>query len=262
MSADPLIVTFSDAQYLPLLDQWVQRLERLGLRRIRIYGLDATTVAWCRRRGVDSVALSWKHGDLRDLWIQRIQVFTSLLREGEEIIHSDSDAVWLRNPLQCGSAVGRSEDLLFSQGTVWPPDVHDAWGFVLCCGWFRARATPGVLSFFSALQEDVRSTGDDQISVNRLLHAAGADWEQDDAAAYRLPFREGWMRCWKLPIVARLRAPALSVALLPHREFQRLPETTPDAVVKHFLTPKDCGEKLAVMRKLGLIEAGQRTTLV
>lgn len=254
MNGDPLIVTFSDAGYLPLLHCWLERLAGLGLRRCRVYGLDATTVAWCRRRGIDSVALSWKQGDLRDLWVQRIQVFTSLLRAGEEIIHSDTDAIWLRNPLQSGSAVARTEDILFSQGTVWPPDVHDAWGFVLCCGWFRAKPTPGVVSFFSALEGDVRASGDDQVSVNRSLLAAGAIWERNDAAAYRLPFGDRWLQCWAAPLVARLSAPSLRVALLPHREFQRLPEATADAVVKHFLTPKDCGQKLAIMRKLGLIE--------
>ena len=254
MSDDPLIVTFSDAEYLPLLHCWLARLARLGIRRCRVYGLDATTVEWCRRRGIDTVALSWKRGDLRDLWVQRIQVFSSLLREGEEFIHSDTDAVWLRNPLRSGSAVERTEDILFSQGTVWPPDVHSAWGFVLCCGWFRARSTPGVISFFSALENDVRASGDDQISVNRLLLGAGANWGRNDAAAYRLAFRDKWLQCWETPIVARLGAPALSVALLPHREFQRLPESTGEAIVKHFLTPKDCGQKIMVMKKLGLIE--------
>jgi hypothetical protein len=250
---EPLVVTFSDARYLPLLDPWLERLAALGIRRYRVYGLDATTVGWCRRRAVDAVAVDWREGDLRDLWVHRIQVFTALLRAGEEIVHSDTDAIWLRNPLEVGSAAGREEDLLFSQGTVWPPEAHDRWGFVLCCGWFRARPTRAAVSFFEALELDVRSSGDDQISVNRLLLASGASWERDESSGYRLPLRDRWMSCWRAPITARLRMPQLAVALLPHREFQRLPEAYEDAVVKHYLTPKDCAQKLIIMRKLGLI---------
>ena len=36
MASEPLIVTFSDARYLPLLGIWLDKLQRLGLRRIRI----------------------------------------------------------------------------------------------------------------------------------------------------------------------------------------------------------------------------------
>jgi hypothetical protein len=43
------------------------------------------------------------------------------------------------------------------------------------------------------------------------------------------------------------------VALLPQREFQRLPEESEHAVVKHYLTPKNCEQKLAALRAYGLI---------
>jgi hypothetical protein len=252
MASEPLIVTFSDARYLPLLAIWVGNLRRLGLRRMKVYGLDAQTVAWCGAEGVDVGELAWR-GDLRDLWVQRIRVFGDLLAAGEEIIHSDTDAIWLRNPLQVGSARDRDEDLLFSQGTIWPPDVHDRWGFVLCCGWFRARPTTAVREFFQALERDVRVSGDDQISVNRLLAAAGAQWSGGKTGDYQLPFRERTLQCWLQPMSATLSALPLKVALLPHRDFQRLPEDTDQAIVKHYLTPKNCEQKLFVLRELGLI---------
>ena len=251
-TSEPLVVTFSDSRYLPLLTIWLDRLESLELPRIRISALDAATLAWCRARAVEALPLEWR-GDLQELWVKRIGVFRALLAAGEEFIHSDADAVWLRNPLQEGSARDLPDDLVFSQGTVWPPDVHDRWGFVLCCGWFRARPTAVVHAFFRALENDVRAIGDDQICVNRLLAAAGATWQHAGSGDYRLMFRDRPLECWSTPIHAILPTASLSVALLPHGEFQRLPEATERAVVKHYLTPKNCEQKLIALREFGLI---------
>jgi hypothetical protein len=252
MRSDPLIIAFADARYLPLLAIWLGNLRRLGLERIRIYSLDAQTTAWCREQGADAIELGWS-GDLRDLWVRRIQIFSGLLASGEALIHSDTDAIWLRNPLREGSAAGCGEDLVFSQGTVWPPDVHAAWGFVLCCGWFLARPTPGVIAFFQALEADVRTSGDDQMSVNRLLAAHGARWSRGKVGDYQMPFQDRAFQCWREPVRATVAHGSLSVALLPHCEFQRLPEASDRAIVKHFLTPKNCEQKLLVFRRLGLI---------
>jgi len=254
--AEPLVVAFADAGYLPLLRLWVRRVRALGVSRLRIYALDAATLDWCRSQDVEVAALAWS-GRLADLWVQRIGVFSELLAGGQGFIHSDIDAIWLRHPLREGAAVGCTEDLVFTQGTVWPPDVHRQWGFVLCCGWFWAKPTPAAQRFFAALEGDVRYTGDDQISVNRVLAGAGAHWEAGPHGDYQLPFRDQQVQCWTKTIRARTAAPgfspALSIALLPHREFQRLPEPWGPAIVKHLLTPKNCAQKLELLGSMGLL---------
>jgi hypothetical protein len=249
---DPLTITFVDANYLPLLELWLPRLAELGVERVKVFCLDTTTLAWCRSRGVAAAQVEWA-GNLRDLWAQRIRVFSELLATGQEFIHSDIDAIWIRNPLLTGSAVGCDEDLVFSQGTVWPPDVHAQWGFVLCCGWFRARPTLAAQAFFQGLELDVRQTGDDQISVNRLLSNLGAQWSHGRTGEYQLGFRERVVQCWTQTVRAQTTAGPLSVALLPQREFQRLPEDSEHAIIKHYLTPKSCGQKLDALREYGLI---------
>jgi hypothetical protein len=248
----PLVVTFADSGYQPLLQIWLRRLQELGIERVKVYCLDSAVQEWCQKQGVDSAQVSWS-GALVDLWQQRIRIFRTLLAAGEEFIHSDIDAIWIHNPLYRGAAAGRDEDLLFSQGTVWPFDVHRRWGFVLCCGWFWAKPTAPVLAFFEALEADVKLTGDDQISVNRLLSAMGARWSHADADEYCLRLREHVVQCWSRPIRATTTIGSLSVALLPQREFQRLPEDTEHAIVKHLLTPKNCQQKLSVLQAYGLI---------
>ena len=252
MSSDPLVVTFVDANYLPLLRIWLSRLSRLGIGRIKVFALDSITCDWCGSQQIPAAQIPWA-GDLRDLWVQRTQVFSELLAAGEQFIHSDVDAIWLKNPLCLGSAGFLDEDLIFSQGTMWPAEIHARWGFVLCCGWFWAKPTPDSCAFFRALAADVQVTGDDQISVNRLLASAGIHWSRARIGDYELPFGGRQVQCWSRPIRATGAVGRLSVALLPHREFQRLPEEWPEAIVKHFWTPQICEQKLNVLRKYGLL---------
>jgi hypothetical protein len=246
----PLIVAFSDAAYLPLLTVWVRQVRALGAGRLRIYCLDEPTAQWCAVNDVDHERLQWS-GRLDELWAERIRVFTDLLRMGQSFVHSDIDAIWLRNPLREGTAAACDCDLVFSQGTVWPPDVHEQWGFVLCCGWFRARASAAAVEFFETLRIDVAHTGDDQISVNRVLAARQPCWSAGKQGEYRFPFRDRWVQCWTHAVQAR--AGSLTVALLPHQEFQRLPEDYAGAVVKHFLTPKNCQQKMSLLSAAGLL---------
>lgn len=250
MPSEPLVITFANEPYLPLLGPWLDSVQRLGVRRVRVYGLDAATVAWCERRGVEAVFLPW-NATRGELWQARTGVFRRLLDEGQEFIHSDTDAIWSRNPLVEGSACGLGDDLVFSPGTYWPPDVHDRQGFVLCCGWFWARPTDAARRFLRAMESDVATTRNDQVSVNRLLVAGGATWGCGECD-YELPFRDRPIRCWTRPIHAIVRSSSLSVALLPHREFQRLPEPYDRVVVRHFLLPPDRSDKVQALRDLGV----------
>jgi hypothetical protein len=244
-------VTFSDWAYQPLLENWLRHVTAVGVDRIRVYCLDQPTWTWCHDNSLDAELLEWNR-DLSSLWHKRLAVFNQLLTSGIEFIHSDTDAIWLRNPVAQDLAASYSVDIAFSQGTVWPHDVYQRWGFVLCCGWFWARATGASARFFQGLAEDVTSTGDDQISVNRLLQAAGIIWQAADRCDYELPFHDQPIRCWHQPLLGQTAGGRLKVALLPHRLYQRLPELAPDASVKHFLSPKRCEDKVIYLQQRGL----------
>jgi hypothetical protein len=255
MPQSPLVVSFSDWNYRPVLENWLLHLGLLGIRETRIYCLDARTRDWCQERSVDARLLPWD-GNFAGLWKQRLAVFRDLLAEGTELIHSDLDAVWLGNPFAPDSAARRPEDLVFSQGTIWPPDVFQAWSFVLCCGWFWVKPTPAARRFFSDLAQDVATTGDDQISVNRLLKARGIRWDASTSPAYRIVFNGNKLSCWLGPLPGQTSDGELSVAMLPHRQYQRLPEAGNNIVVRHLLTPKKCDDKIAALRAFGLWKLG------
>jgi hypothetical protein len=248
MHSDPLIITFANEAVLQLLDIWIASLRRLGLQRVRVYSLDAATLTWCSDHGVEAMTLPCG-GSRAELWQARIGVFCKLLVDGEEFIHSDTDAIWIRNPLKEGSACGLRDHLVFSQGTWWPPDVHARQGFVLCGGWFWARPADATHEFFLAVEEDAKTSRHDQASINRVLATAGARWSRVEGD-YELTCGERLFRCWSEPIRATLDSSHLTVALLPHREFQRLPEKFDGVIVRHFLTPRSCVDKIRALHEL------------
>jgi hypothetical protein len=253
----PLILTFSDWNYRPILENWLCHLADLGIQGARVYCLDAKTMEWCRARSVDAELLVWD-GNFAGLWQRRLEVFNDLIAKGTEFIHSDADAIWLRNPLAPDSAARQPVDLVFSQGTVWPPDVCRTWGFVLCCGWFWVKPTSSTQSFFRDLVRDVEVTRDDQVSVNRLLSGRGIRWENDGRADYAFLYKGNRVHCWLSALQGRTPDGSLSVAMLPQHQYQRVPRTTDHAaVVKHFVSPKNCESKIVALRSWGLWKLDQ-----
>jgi len=250
MPDHPLIVTFSDWNYQPILENWLAHLDALGLGGARVYCLDRQTLDWCRGRDVDAELLAWD-GHRSSLWKQRLGIFNSLIDAGIPFVHSDTDAVWVANPFLAGSSADQLDDLVFSQGTFWPPETFDDWGFVLCCGWFSVKPSAGSRAFFRDLVDHVAITGDDQISVNHLLQQRRIEWG-GRPADYTIVANGQHIRCWHEPHRGRSADGSLAVALLPHAEYQRLPIVTETAVVKHLLTPKRRDDKIAALRAAGL----------
>jgi hypothetical protein len=250
MSDHPLIVTFSDWNYQPILENWLTRLGGLGIGGARVYCLDQQTLDWCRERAVDAELLVWD-GRGSSLWKLRLGVFSGLIDAGIPFVHSDSDAVWVADPFAVGGSADQPEDLVFSQGTFWPPQTFEDWGFVLCCGWFSVKPSLASRAFFRDLVDHVATTGDDQVSVNRLLQQRNIRWDARPAD-YTIVANNQAIRCWHDPYHGRSADGSLGVVLLPHAEYQRLPIATEVAVVKHFLTPKRRDDKIAMLRRVGL----------
>ena len=72
-------------------------------------------------------------------------------------------------------------DVFFSQGTVYPHDAFDAWGFVGCMGSVAFRATPRTSALLKAAMEDCKEGAcDDQVAMNgALLRKYGIQWNRN-----------------------------------------------------------------------------------
>nr|VFJ62258.1 MAG: Nucleotide-diphospho-sugar transferase [Candidatus Kentron sp. DK] len=250
----PLIVACASEAYLPILANWLIALEVAGIdySRVKIFAFDQITHDCAESWGIDAEQISWD-GTIANFWLRRAEIFLELLSRGVTFVHSDLDAIWLKDPFPMLSTLGKDVDLIFSQGTWWPKDIHKEQGFVLCCGWFLARATEASLRFFSDVVADLEQTHDDQVSVNRLLFERKIKWTVCSNAAYHLEFRGAPIRCWSESVFGECPDGGPSVAMLPHRLFQRIEDDANNIFVNHPLSPKSAAAKLASFEEAGLL---------
>ena len=247
------IVTFSNAAYIPVASNWLSRLARLGLDDlVTIVSLDrATRDAFPADR-----VLHRPHGadpkNLTALWSHRLSILRELLADGQSIIHSDADAIWLRNPLPDIDAC--NSPIVFTQGTFWPRDVHARRGVVMCCGLFYLRSEPGVLRFLDSVSKRMEADKDDQIAINRVVDACFKPWQIVEP--YEIPFRDTHFVASRKP----MRTDAsdntgldLSISILPHHAYPRLVDAVSDEIViAHPLSGKTLEEKESCLDRLGL----------
>jgi hypothetical protein len=245
-----VIIAFADFRYVDILMNWLVGIAAHGIENYLIIALDSRLHAFLGERGVPCV-LSQLHGDLRTLWIRRIEIFAALCTAGVDFVHSDVDAVWMRDPRSF--LYQPAEDLVISQGTIWPPDVHSQFGFVVCCGLFRLSSTPQTQQLLADLAAHVIDTGDDQVSLNRMLAGRAVKWEFDHADAYYLEGAGMKFLCSRSPMRGVGDA-GLRVMVLPHHLFQRVPASMIEApYVQHLLTPKEPAAKLQEFARCGCL---------
>jgi hypothetical protein len=242
----PPAIVFSNAAYAEVLANWIEHAEALRIGNIVVVALDAETARVAAARDVISAPLS-KITSHEQLWARRAELFGALAAAGIDFIHSDADAVWLRSPID--EIFGLDVDVAFSEGTIWPYDVLEHWGVVLCCGLFGVRAGPRAAAFFAAVIERMRIDRDDQAAVNRTLLDKGIAWCMDEPCEFRI-WQKRQFRIFRQPLIGSCAD--LRVALLPHYQFPRLPEVSAETIVAHPLSPQEGAPTVRELQRLGL----------
>jgi len=249
----PNIVTFCDKNYITVGKNWLNCISKLGLRNnVKIITLDDET-----RNEFDEDISIYKplplgDHDLNSLWVHRMKVLFELLENEGDLIHSDADALWLKNPFndiqQCNA------DVVFTQGTIWPPDVHLKQGFVLCCGFFYLSQNTRTFKFMNKVLSRLLIEKDDQVAVNRVVAESLQSW--DIKQPYKVAFRSTHFVASRSIISSSnlcIDGEVLKVALLPHHKYPRLlKEILPEFVVVHPLSGKTSVEKKEIFANLGL----------
>jgi hypothetical protein len=243
----PPTIVFANHAYREIADNWIRSAQRLGIRNFWFIALDRDMHDFLTRTGIQSIPLECEPGR-QGIWKIRIQVFKCLVDNGVDFIHSDADAVWLRDPVDRYYTEHKDIDLVISQGTVWPPDVFTQWNFVLCCGFFVLRANRRTETLLRELETDVKLTGDDQISINRLIYRRNMRWTI--GSSYRLPFRGVQLLMSENMIVGA--GDGLTVGVIPFAEVPRFHVKDIRPYVEHPLAPKDNDEKKRFFQEIGL----------
>lgn len=240
-----IIIVFSNYNYLPVLKNWLEAVNRINVNNFLIISLDKKLHHYLQEKNIPSLLRPCEL-DLGKLWIHRIDVILELLEEGYDIIHSDADAVWLKDPQPYLNKL--DQDMVFSQGTYWPLDVYEKWQFVLCCGFFYIKSNKNTLAFMKKLAKRVQSDKDDQVSCNRLLLEEGLHWEIPNDT-YELTFRDRNFLCSDQCIFGKMDT--LSTVLLPHSKFQRIAESSNDIYVKHLISEKNSDDIMEILEENG-----------
>jgi hypothetical protein len=241
-----IIIVFANYQYKEVIDNWLFALKRIEIYNYVIISFDKKLFHYLRQKNIPT--FYYKTGtDLNELWINRIRILKDIINNDYNVIHSDADAIWLKNPLK-EFFYSQDSDVVFSQGTIWPPDIHKEWDFVLCCGFFGIKSNKATKKLIRDVYHDVVKSGDDQVSFNRIIHSHGTKWKIDDH--YKLSFKDKSFLCSKKIIYGS--NPCYKIAVLPHHLFQRVNEETKSAYVKHLISEKDSEDIIALLKNNGL----------
>ncbi len=244
----PVVIVVVSSGYEQFLDNWLCHMDALDIRRLIVVAMDGALAARLAGTGFPVVRAGFD-GSRADFWLQRARIWAFLAAEGVEFIHSDVDAIWLRDPVRQYSDA--AFDLLITQGTIYPRPALAAWGFVLCTGFFWARATAASRRLFDAFVTPAMLSSDDQAALNGLLIEAGTSWRTDGVGSYELRRRDHSFTCYREPIAGFCGALDLRLLLMPHHLFPRLQPGAPDAIVRHVLRDPSPELRIGLMRAAG-----------
>ena len=189
----PVVIVFGTFNYRATLRRWIRAARTAGCRGFRIVCMERDLSRWLSVEGHGEHAVYYydvlpdapRHdfGTLPDadrrraLFALRTRLFAWLALSGRDFVHSDGDAFWVVDPRPY---LGRQTgfDLLVSQGTTWPPEHLQRYGFVLCAGFFLCRANARTADYFARVERLADEDSDDQRRMNAvLLDDPEARWE-------------------------------------------------------------------------------------
>lgn len=228
----PVTIVVATYRYRRLVDSWIDHARRARCEHYRIVCMDEHLRAHLRDRGeVQRAVLFWDAmpeltptdvdtiGDPRHrlaaLTKLRTKLFERLAELGCDFVHSDADALWLRDPRPW--LLGQKHfDLLFSQATTRPNSHLEKYRFTLCAGFFFARSNERTLAYFRAADALAEFMPSDQRRMNvLLLEDPSPDWRivRPQLAFARAP--AGPRRIWRQPLRGE-RSNALATRVLRH----------------------------------------------
>ena len=203
-ASGPVTVVLATARYQPVVDAWIEHAWRVGCRNYRIVCMDLDLLDALREQG-DRTMYFWDvlpnaceeridppHERAERMeWLTRLRVklFLHLATHGIDFVHSDADALWLRDPRPM-LLENKGFDLLFSQGTTHPWSHFKAFGFTVCAGFFFARASSRTRAYFEMVEQMADRRPSDQFRFNEvLLRLPSRPWKIDAPRLALSPYR-------------------------------------------------------------------------
>ena len=187
------------------------------------------------------------------VWLIRIQVISTLLKEGHHVLITDSDALWLRNPFNdLDRYQHKPIDIIASRGPH-PFEITRRLGSSLCMGFIYIKNTEGTKVLLHDLYKrmlDIKGSHvpDDQRDLNMMLYNNGLRYADKTIVNSNITSRG------KLVYLGNHE---INIVLLPQYSHRRLCKGVStnvilQATIVHCMAPKSSDSKREEVTKHGL----------
>lgn len=235
------VLLFIDSTYFSLFHNWVAHYNsscRGHLQALELACMDArvsrnlhSLKMGLRCSKAFNATVSEKSStDMSRVWMKRVQILSNVLSSGRDVLLSDTDAIWKRDPfLHLSQHAGAH--IVASRGW-FPHDLANQWGSTLCMGFIYFRSNPLTQTFVRLLAQHMESSGDeadDQLSLNLLLEQLQVHWPESMHSTYRTQAHTTHLSLLSPPSPSPPSSPLssfnsadlLEVTLLPEQFFLR-----------------------------------------
>lgn len=140
------IIAFGNSRYKRIAHNWALYLQKHGITNYTIYSLDHDIYDYLVENKINTELLELHFFHARRYrWNLRFKYISDLLLQDESVLHSDLDAVWLKNPLEF---IDDTHDIIASTGS-YPFGIRKKFGSTICCGWIYYNSTFNVKKLFN-----------------------------------------------------------------------------------------------------------------
>tara|TARA_R110000796_G_scaffold43431_4_gene106752 strand:- start:2763 stop:3458 length:696 start_codon:yes stop_codon:yes gene_type:complete len=171
------IISFANSKFKRIALNWAEHLKLLNISDYVVYSLDDICHDFLTSHRVNtqrcvSSALEDNKFDFRT----RLEIIFELLNSGQDILHSDLDALWLKDPSEL---VAGDYDIVASTGT-FPPAIYQKIGFTLCKGWMYYKSNTAVKDIFKRVNRRPIHLRHDQELFNKVLFDTDLQYKISD----------------------------------------------------------------------------------
>lgn len=242
------VISMCNKNYYEILENWILHVLDTGFESIFIIALDDYTFDKLLKKNIPCALVNADH-EFGNVMTLRSYIFSLLCKNGIDFIHSDIDAIWLKNPTEF--CFDETSDITFSQGTIWPPEALKRWGFVLCCGFFSVKANAKTRLFFAKVAEYTRDLKSDQQATNRILLEYDLNWKNLNIKKNLHKHDNEFFFIYDEKIYGKSHH--ISISMLPYKKFQRkIIHSMHESIVVHPLVEKKCKAKIEYLIKNNL----------
>jgi hypothetical protein len=170
-----IILVFLNNRYFPIFEIWYNFFKKYKKENLLVISLDKICSKNLKNYSIIYHELPIKLISKRTKKCTlRVPIIKSLIEEGINVIHSDSDAFWLTD---ISEYFDNCEcDLSISIAYSRPQFAVNQWGFSMCCGLYHMRSTNGMRSLLTDYVKECEKENSDQIPLNRLLYQSNVHW--------------------------------------------------------------------------------------